>query len=74
MFEYNFGIQDRMTMIKEPERKETFYPKVQIIWLIDPEKIGGKKFFDLSPAAMKKVSGRESKPWYVTFSGGRKKS
>ena len=40
-------------MFKEPERKETFYRKVQIIWLIDPEKIGGKKFFDLGPAGMK---------------------
>ena len=40
-------------MFREPERKETFYPKVQIIWLIDPEKIGGKKFFDLRPGAVK---------------------
>ena len=40
-------------MFKEPERKEFFYPKVQIIVLIDLEKIGGKKFFDLGPGALK---------------------
>ena len=37
------------TMFKDPQRRETFCPKVEIIWLIDLEKIGGKKFFDLGP-------------------------
>ena len=38
---------DDQTVLKEPEQKKAFCPKVQIIWLIDPEKIGGTKFFDL---------------------------
>ena len=36
---------DDQTVLKEPEQKKAFCPKVQIIWLIDPEKIGGTKFF-----------------------------
>ena len=38
---------DDQTVLKEPEQKKALCPKVQIIWLIDPEKIGGTEFFYL---------------------------
>ena len=53
---------DDQTVLKEPEQKKAFCPKVQIIWLIDPEKIGGTKFFLSRPLPWSKCQGENQSP------------